>query len=83
MFVQFQAGFMADDTYWIDGESRTSQKLLRIFLAASIIDSGGTLNVSRKALAELSDKCLSYRGFQIIAAPGEDHDMDLSLEWHK
>ena len=74
---------MADDTYWIDGESRTSQRLLRIFLAATILDNNGTLNVSRKAFAELSDNCNKYRSFQILASPGEDHGMDLSVEWHK
>lgn len=72
-----------DDSYWIDGDSHTSHKLLRIFLAASVIDSGGTMNVSRKALAELSEKAGKYRGFQIMASPGDDHGMDLSLEWIK
>jgi len=74
---------MADDSYSIDGNSPTSTKLLRIFLAATIIDSNELLPVSRRALAELSDKCLTHRGFQIIATPGEDHGMDLSLEWIK
>lgn len=74
---------MQDDTYWIDGESRTSQRLLRIFLAAAIIDNGGSLNVSRKALAELSDNCNRFRTFQLLATPGDDHGMDLSVEWHK
>jgi len=72
-----------DDTYWIDGDSLTSQKLIRIFLAASIIDEGGSMNVSRKALAELSESCSKYRGFQIVASPGDGNGMDLSLEWHK
>lgn len=74
---------MSDDSYSIDGNSSASQKLLRIFLAAAIIDSNDLLPVSRKALAELSDKCMTHRGFQIVATPGEDHGMDLSVEWFK
>ena len=74
---------MSDDSYSIDGNSSASQKLLRIFLAAAIIDSNDLLPVSRKALAELSDKCMVHRGFQIVATPGEDHGMDLSVEWFK
>lgn len=72
---------MQDDSYWIDGESKTSQRLLRILLASSIIDNGGNMNISRKALAELSDSCNDYRGFQILATPDEDHGMELSIEW--
>ena len=74
---------MEDDGYSIDGGSPTSNKLLRIFLAATIIDNNNTLSVSRRALAELSEKCMTHRGFQIIATPGEDHGMDLSVEWTK
>ena len=74
---------MPDDSYSIDGGSPTSNKLLRIFLAAAIIDNNDMLPISRKALAELSDKCMSHRGFQIIATPGEDYGMDLSVEWTK
>ena len=74
---------MPDDSYWVDGNSSSSQKLLRIFLAAAIIDNDGLLPISRKALAELSDNCMTHRGFQIIATPGEDHGMDLSVEWTK
>ena len=58
---------MTEDSYSIDGNSSASQKLLRIFLAAAIIDSNDLLPVSRKALAELSDKCIAYRGFHIVA----------------
>jgi hypothetical protein len=70
-----------DDSYWVDGESKTSQRLLRILLASAIIDSGGNLNISRKSLAELSDYCSDYRGFQILATPGDDHGMELTIEW--
>jgi len=73
---------MREDSYSIHGESPTASKLLRIFLAASIIDNGGTLPVSRKSLAELSDEVNKHRGFQIVAYPGDDHSMELSLEWY-
>lgn len=73
---------MKEDAYSIHGESPAASKLMRIFLAASIIDNGGTLPVSRKSLAELSDEVNKHRGFQIIAYPGDDHSMELSLEWY-
>jgi len=73
---------MKEDSYSIHGESPTASKLMRIFLAASIIDNGGTLPVSHKSLAELSDEVNKHRGFQILAYPGEDQSMELSLEWY-
>lgn len=71
-----------DDAYALYGDSPTSTRLLRIFLAAAIIDNGGNLPISRRSLAELSDEAEAHRGFQIIASPGEDNSMDLSLEWY-
>lgn len=71
-----------DDAYSIHGETPTANRLLRIFLAASIIDNGGTMTVSRRALAELSDDVNKHRGFQIIAYPGDENGMELSLEWY-
>lgn len=71
-----------DDTYSISGETPTASKLLRIFLAATIIDNGGTLTVSRRALADLSDDVNKHRGFQIIAYPGDESGMELSMEWY-
>lgn len=57
-------------------------KLLRIFLASAIVDNDGNLNVSKKALAEFSDLCMKHKGFQILATPNDEHDMDLTLEWY-
>lgn len=71
-----------EDAYALYGESPASTRLLRIFLAAAIIDNGGNLPISRKSLSELSDEANLHRGFQIIASPGEDHSMELSLEWY-
>jgi len=71
-----------DESYSIHGESPTASKLMRIFLAASIIDNGGSMTVSRKALAELSDDVEKHKGFQIIAYPGDENGMELSLEWY-
>ena len=73
---------MRDDVYSIQGESPTATRLIRILLAASVIDNGGTLSVSRKSLAELSEEVNKHRGFQILAYPGEDQSMELSLEWY-
>lgn len=73
---------MKEEAYSIQGESPTASKLMRIFLAASIIDNGGNLPVSRRSLAELSDEVNKHRGFQIIAYPGDDRSMELSLEWY-
>lgn len=71
------------EIYSLYGDSPTGTKLLRIFLAASIIDNGGKLPVSRKALAELSDEVLKHQGFQILATQGDDNDLDLTLEWYE
>lgn len=73
---------MDHETYSIDGGGSVANKLLRIFLASAIIDNNGVLNVSKKALAELSDECRKYKGFQIIATPNDENDMDISLEWY-
>jgi hypothetical protein len=35
-----------------------------------------------QSLAELSDEVNKHRGFQIVAYPGDDHSMELSLEWY-
>jgi len=71
-----------NEIYTLYGESPSGVKLLRIFLAASILDNGGKLNISRKALCELSDEVLKHKGFQILASQGEDNDMELELEWY-
>lgn len=73
---------MLDEEYSIDGYGPTASKLLRIFLAAAIVDSGGSLTVSKKALAEFSDHVKQHRGFTLYCTPGDDHDMDLHIEWY-
>jgi hypothetical protein len=70
------------EIYSLYGDSPTGTKLLRVFLAASIIDNGGKLPVSRRALSDLSDEVFKHRGFQILATQGEDNDLDLTLEWY-
>lgn len=69
------------ESFELFGESPSAVKLLRIFLASTIIDNGGSLSISRKAFAELSDNVLKNRGFQLIATPDDDHGMQLTLEW--
>jgi len=71
-----------DAGYSLHGESPAAVKLLKIFLAASIIDNGGQLDISKKALAELSDNVSKHRGFHLMAYPGEDNGMELTLEWY-
>jgi hypothetical protein len=73
---------MAQETYSIDGTGSVASKLLRIFLASAIADNNGTLNISKRALAELADNCLKHKGFEIVATPTDDNDIDLTVEWY-
>ena len=82
VLLQIQAAYVLDEEYSIDGYGPTASKLLRIFLAAAIVDSGNKLTVSRKALAEFSEQLQKRRGFTILCSPGDDHDMELHIEWY-
>ena len=73
---------MKEEAFSLHGESPTATKLLRILLASTIIDDGGSMQISRKAMAELSENVLKYRGFHLVAYPGEDNNMELSIEWY-
>jgi hypothetical protein len=73
---------MDDSSYVVGGESRVSAKLLKIFLSAAIIDNGGSLNISRRSLSELSDLCEANAGFCLLASPNQEQDMELRLEWY-
>jgi hypothetical protein len=73
---------MDDLSYVVGGDSNVSAKLLKIFLSSAIIDNGGTLNISRRSLAELSDLCEANAGFCLLATPNEERDMELQIEWY-
>lgn len=74
---------MDDDAYVLHGMSPTAVKLLRLFLASAIADNGGTLNISAKAFSEVSESLRNHRVFEILATPGPDRSMDITLEWTK
>jgi len=74
---------MEDDAYVLHGMSPTAVKLLRLFLASAIVDNGGSINISAKAFSEVSDKLQTHKIFEILATPGDDRSMDITLEWTK
>jgi hypothetical protein len=67
----------------LDGSSDAGTKLLKFFLGAAIIDGGGKLQISRKALSEFMALCKNKNSFEIWADPDfNDEGIELSLEWH-
>jgi hypothetical protein len=73
---------MHGDSYELYGGSPTTVKLLRVFLASAIIDNNGSLDISRRSLAELSELCAKHKGFDLLATPTDDSNINLTLEWY-
>lgn len=68
------------DTFYISGQD-SSEKLVRMFLAATIIDNGGSLNISRKAFSELYDEYTKNEHLHILAETSDDAGLDISIQW--
>lgn len=68
----------------INGDSQSGTSLLKIFIAATIIDNNGKLEISRKAMKEFTDLCKQAGNFELWAEPSENHEsLDLTIEWHE
>jgi hypothetical protein len=73
---------MDESSYVLEGVTPTSIRLLKIFIASAIIDNNGSLDISRRSLAELSELCAKHKGFDLLATPTDDSNINLTLEWY-
>lgn len=68
----------------LSGESHTGTKLLKFFIGAAILDGGGNLQISRKALSEFISLCEKNSSFELWADPDFNGEgIELSLKWHE
>jgi hypothetical protein len=68
----------------LNGESDAGAKLLKFFIGATILDGGGSLQISRKALSEFIALCEKNSSFELWANPDFNGEgIELSLKWHE
>ena len=63
----------------VNQEPRIGNQLFRYFLAAAVIDNGGSLSISRRAMSELLRVYEDPDSFRIIVEPAKD-DQDLTIK---
>jgi len=60
-------------------EPRIGNQLFRYFLAAAVIDNGGSLCISRRAMSELLRVYEDPDSFRIVVEPAQE-DKDLTIK---
>lgn len=72
------------ELFLINGESPAGASLLKIFIAAAIIDNNGTLEISQRAIKEFRDMCKGADTFELWAEPSEGYEsLNVTIKWRE